>query len=665
VENSVYKYAFVVSVIILSGIIANIGIANAQLYPNPAIYPMSVQISNNYQSVPVGSICTTGGCTAPTQANIEACASGGSMPYTVIVYENNQQVDTGATFSCFSYDFTPPSVGTYSILFKFIDSGSPSNSGEATAVVVGAPQTSGSSGGASASLSTTEQTVNVGEATPITLSIPGGSSTPYSVKVYVNGNLMATPSVYSSYTYSLFPAAVGTYIVEFYISDGVSTTTQTATIYAVPGGGNAANPGGSTSSGGGSLSVTVSPSYKSVSPGTPVLISATAEGGSPPYKMILYDGSGTTLTSSTTGTISYTYVGYTPNTSVPLTASVSDSQGQVTGQTVFISTTASTGGTVSGSQSGSGGLSVSANPATQDISAGQSLQVAVTPSGGIAPYYIVVRDSAGDVLAASHIQSSGTPYIFTTTQDFPGTNTYTFQITDGAFNSASAIASVVTSGTGGTVSSSSGSNSGTIVTPSGSAPSLSASASPGSVSVGQQSQFTIMANGGTPPYYLVIWSPSGSVLKADYINTQGGSYTYSVSEQVSGTYSYTFKITDANFNSAYAIASVTATGSTISSGQTQQSSSGSPTLSVTPSTQSVSVGQQAQFTITPSGGTAPYYIVIRGSSGSVLKADYIQSSGAAYTFSATQSVAGTSTYSFQITDSAFNNVAAIATVTGS
>ncbi|MDE1833152.1 MAG: hypothetical protein KGH58_01915 [Candidatus Micrarchaeota archaeon] len=527
--------------IALLAVAFNSGIADATAFGTPVTYPLNVQLGSTYQTVTVGGVCTSGGCTTPTAADIQLVISGGVPPYSIIITDRlgggatQQLVSTASEGGFYDYQFTPSSVGTYSLNVQVIDSASPSNSQTQTATVVASPQTGSSSGANSASLSTTEATVNVGQTTPITVSIPNNIGQAYTVEVSVNGQLMATSQATTSYTYSFTPQATGQYTIEFLVSDQYGNENSlTASITAVPAGGQGVGTGSGT------LTISASPTYKNVAPGTPVEISATASGGdSSLYNLILYDSSGNQVAASQTSSVSYTFTPYQPGLYYLFTAVVYDASHNIASQGIDILTTGT-------SVSSTGSLSETVTPQSATANAGSSASFSITGTGGLpdnGQYSLVVRDQYGNLLSSVKIPSS-TSYTYTQTESAPGTYTFSFELIDSLGNTAtqSATLTVASGNTSPPPSSSSSSGSGGLsitVTPPG-----VTQASPGN-----PIQIMATASGGDSSLYnIILFDGSGNELAASQTSTL--SYTYTTPGTANTYYPISAVVYDASHNIA-------------------------------------------------------------------------------------------------------------------
>jgi len=525
--------------LMLSGAIFGVGVANAQL----ATYPLAVSLSNTYQTVPVGSVCTSGGCTTASQASITACMSGGSPPYSVIVNRNGNRDAAGATQSCYTYQFTPSALGTYNIQFMVTDN--IGNTATSSAVVVATSQ--GGQYPPSASVSPQTMDVAVGAQTPITLTINGGVP-PYTIGVTNNGAAAtSTVTSASSYIYSFTPPVTGDYVIEFSITDASgATTTQTSEIFASPGGSTVIGNGGSSST----LSVAVSPTYKSVAAGTPVLITATASGGNTAgYDIFLYDTSGHIVAQAQGGTLSYTYVPASLGEYYGFTVAAYDASGALATQVMYIQTTGS-------SSYQSSPLSISVSPPST-VNSGSSASFVITATGGVPAsggnYYLVIKDQNNDVIGAINIPASS-PYTYSIPTSLAGSYAYNFEVTDSLGSTATTTATLnVAGGSGG--SSSGGSTGGGGTTSTGSILSLtltppSGSTEPSGVAV----PITASVSGGNSAGYdIFLYDTSGNIVAKG----QGSTLSYTFTPQAGQYYGFTAAAYDASGNIATKVTSIT------------------------------------------------------------------------------------------------------------
>ncbi|HVC58622.1 MAG TPA: hypothetical protein VND15_04065 [Candidatus Acidoferrales bacterium] len=610
------KHTFAAAIILLLGLMLNSGIAHAQQLPNGKGMPLGISLSYNSLTVPVYSICSPSVCPAPVAVNIETCPYGGTAPYYLVIYQNNRAVDSVGTRGCYNYSFTPQYAGTYDLLFKATDSATPSNTVSTTAMVVAAQQNGG--GQLSASISLSRANVNVSQLVPITVKVIGGVP-PYTIRTYNNGNLVNRTITYAPYTYAFVPASSAEYTIQFEISDVAGKNiNQSSIIYSIPG--IITNIGTPNA---GQLTVSATPAYKSVLPGTPVVISATASGGTPPYSMLIYDGSGTTLARTSTGFISYSYVGYSPNTYYPVTVSASDSKGSVAGKSIDIQTTSIAGGVAQYVK-----LSELLSPQSQSVSIGQQARFTTVANGGVPPYYVTIRNGTGNVIAAGFIASDGTGYNYTLKEGALGVYSYTFQVTDSAFNTAYGFSTVTTTG---------------YAIP----PTQQSGGAIGST-VGQTVKVSVSPSQYPCPCSILVYV-NGAYQQQGSVQNYNSAYSYSFTPTVSGTYVVNLVV-------SYAGGASDTTTYTVNVGALPQSGGpGTLSLVASPIATTATIGVGRQFALSVSGGTPPYYLIIRNGTGQLIKTDYIQSPSTPYFYNVTEAATGDYGFTFQVTDGNFNN----------
>jgi len=496
------KHTFAAAIILLLGLMLNSGIAHAQQLPNTKGMPLNISLSSTSVTVPVGSICSDGACTGAVQAGIEVCAYGGKGPYFIIVYNNNQQAASAATAGCYYYVFTPQLTGTYGIRFKVTDSSAPAAVATANATILAVPLNGG--GPLSSSVSLAKADVNVSQNVAIGLAINGGVA-PYSIKVYVNGNLSEVSKSYSPYSYSFTPSSVGAYFIRFNVSDGAGhKTNQTSTLYAVP------SYSGGLAYGSNQLVVSVNPNFVTVQPGQPADITATASGGNTSgYVIFLYDPSGNIVAQAQGGTLRYTFTPYNAGQYYGFTAAAYDASGSLATEVAYVKTANVT--------PTNGTLDENITPQGQTILVGQKATFNITPSGGIGPYYLAIRDQNGS-LVEFDVLNSKSPRQFSTKTELPGDYILSFTLSDlyGAVVSKSVTLQVA-----GTTINSMQHNYGTL-----------------NATIGQQVSVKVSPSVYPCPCTVLVYN-NGAYQQSGTIPL-GGAYNYVFIPTYAGTYSISF-----------------------------------------------------------------------------------------------------------------------------
>jgi hypothetical protein len=440
--------------------------------------------------------------------------SGGTTPYTYQWYLNGTAIN-GATSS--SYNFTPSSRGHYNLYCNATDSAKArAQSNTATATVNSA---------LSVSISPTSVTLDVGQSKLFNSTVSGGTS-PYAYKWYLNGSVISGAT---SGSYTFTPSSHGHYNFFLNVTDSVSMKAQSNTVTATV---NSA------------LSVTISPSSVTLDVGQSQTFTSSVSGGTSPFTYQWYlDGSavsgatGTSYTYSPSSFGSYTvYLNVTDSASTPVTAQ---------------SNTASV--TVNSAPS----IIISPISATMDV--GQSQQFVSSVSGGTTPYTYQWYLNGVAV-------SGATSAAWTFTPSSAGSYTIRVQVTDAVSGTASASVTVTVN----------------------SALTVSISPSPVTMDVDQSQTFTSTVTGGTSPlsyqWYLDGVAVSGAT---------SSSWTYTPS--AAGSHTVYVKVTDSA--STHVNATSNTAGVTVN---------GLPTVSISPTSATIHVGETVHFTSTALGGTPPY-----------------------------------------------------------
>ncbi len=293
------------------------------------------------------------------------------------------------------------------------------------------------------------------------------------------------------------------------------------------------------------LSVTISPSSVTLDAGQSKLFTSTVSGGTSPYTYQWYlDGSAVSGATSATWT-------YTPSASGSHTVFV-----KVTDSVSAVATSNTATVTVNGA------LSVTISPTSVVMDVGQSRTFTSTVSGGTGPFsYQWYLDGS--------VVSGATSSTWTYTPSAAGSHTVYVKVTDSASTPVTAQSNTA----------------GIVVNAA-----LSVTIAPGSATldVGQSQTFTSTVTGGTSPFSYQ-WYLDGSVVSG----ATSASWTYTAS--ASGSHTVYVKVTDS------ATTPVCATSNTASVAVNAALS-----VSITPTSVTLDVGQSQLFTSTVSGGTGPF-----------------------------------------------------------
>ena len=238
-------------------------------------------------------------------------------------------------------------------------------------------------------------------------------------------------------------------------------------------------------------------------------------------------------------------------------------------------------------------LTASSSPTNLTVTVGQPAIFTASASGGTPPYTYQWFEGSTTV---------GTSPTLSISKNTTGTYSFNCRVTDSA--TLTVTSSTVTLAV---------------------IPLLNVSVSPSTqpAVVGQPKIFTASASGGTPPYTYQWFEGSTTV---------GTSPTLSISKNTTGTYSFNCRVTDS--------AGSTATSTVVT---LVVDSSPPPSVSVSPSSLSIIVGQSGMFTASASGGTPPYtYQWFEGST----------TVGTSPTLSISKNTTGTYSFNCRVTDSA-------------
>ncbi len=525
--------------------------------------------------------------------------SGGTSPYTYQWYLNGVAV-SGATSS--SWTFTPSSAGSYTVYAKVTDAASATaTSNTATATVNPA---------LSVSISPSTVTLDVGQSQTFTSSVSGGTS-PCSYQWYLNGSAVSGATG-SSYTFA--PSSRGRYTFYLNVTDSADakaqSNTATATVNKAP-------------------SVTISPSSVTMDVGQSQTFTSSTSGGTSSFTYQWYlDSSAVSGATSSSWTYSPSspgshtvYVKVTDSASTPVTAP---------SNTVNVTVNSAP--------------SVTISPASETMDVGQSQQLTLSASGGTSPYsyqwylngtaisgatsssytftpssrgqynfYCNITDSANvraqsntaTVVVNSALSVSISPSSFTldagqsqtlTSTITGGTSPYAYQwcLNGSAIDGATGGSYTFTPSSRGRYtfylnvadSVNSEAQSSVVTATVNSALSVKISPTSSIMDVGQSQLFTSSVSDGTSPY-IYQWYLDGSPVSG----ATSATWTYTSSS--SGSHAFYAKVTDA--------VSAAATSNTA-----LVTVNGGLSVSISPTSVVLDVGQSQTFASTASGGTGLY-----------------------------------------------------------
>jgi hypothetical protein len=560
--------------------------------------------------------------------------SGGTLSYTYQWYQNATKV-SGATF--WNWTFTPPSTGVYLIYVNVTD-----GVGQVARSPVNAQLTVKPKPSMLVTISPSAAKIDSGQSVSFTSSITGGLS-PFTYQWYVNGS--AVPGA-SSTTFT--PASTGSYQVWLNVTDSLNTKAKSNIALVT------VNPPPSVSIRPSSVKMDVSQSQtftSSVSPGTP------------PYSYQWYlngvaNGTGSTWTFTPSSSGSYSvYVNVTDSAGVRAKSNVA---------TITVNAA----------------LSVTVSPASVKMDVGQSQTFNSTVSPGTSPFsyqwyldcvkvsgatgaswtytpsslsvgsntvYVNVTDSVGFVALSSSVQvmvdaalsvtvsppsvkmDVGQSQTFTSSVS-PGTPPYSYQwYLNGVANGTGSTWTFTPSSSGSysvyvNVTDSAGvrakSNVATITV--NAALSVTVSPTNATLDVGQSQTFTSSVSPGTPPYSYQ-WYLNGVA------NGTGSTWTFTPSS--SGSYSVYVNVTDsAGVRAKSNVATITVNAAL--------------SVTVSPASVKMDVGQSQTFNSTVSPGTSPFsyqwYLDCVKVSGAT---------GASWTYTPSSLSVGSNTVYVNVTDS--------------
>jgi hypothetical protein len=437
--------------------------------------------------------------------------TGGVSPYSYQWYVNGSAV-SGATGS--TWTFTPATAGHYQVYLNVTDSLSTKAKSNVAVVTVNSLPT--------VSITPTAVVMDVGQSQLFTSSVSGGT-VPCSYQWYLNG-VAVSGATGASWTFT--PSSTGSYSIYVEVTDsvGAMATSNTATVTV-----NAA------------LSVTISPSSVTVDVGQSLTFTCTVSGGTVPCSYQWYlngvavsgaTGASWTFTPSSTGSYSI-YV------------EVTDSVGAM-----------ATSNTATVTVNGAPSVTISPGSATLDV--GQSQLFTSSVSGGTVPcsYQWYLNGVA---------VSGATNPTWTFTPSSSGSYSVYVNVTDSVGVRVKSNVATVTVNT---------------------APSVTISPSSSTLDVGGSQLFTSTVSGGTSPYSYQ-WYLNGVAVSG------ATNPTWTFTPSSSGSYSVYVNVTDSvgsKARSNVAIVTVNA----------------APSVSISPSSVVMDVGQSRTFTSSVSGGTSPY-----------------------------------------------------------
>jgi hypothetical protein len=438
---------------------------------------------------------------------------GGSPPYSYQWYLNNAPV-SGATDS--SWTFTPSSPGSYTVHLNVTDSTSTTVKSNVAQVTVNPTL--------SVSVLPASVVMDVGQSQLFTSSVSGGTS-PYTYQWYLNGAVVSGATS-SSWTFT--PSSAGSYTVYVNVTDNVGVKAKSNVVPVT------VNP---------TLSVSVSPASVVMDVGQSQLFTSSVSGGTSPYSYQWYlNGAPVSGATGSTWT-------FTPSSAGSFTVylKVTDAVGAVaTSNTVPVTV--------------NGPLSVSVLPASVVMDVGQSQLFTSSVSGGTSPYTYQWYLNGSPV-------SGATSATWTFTPSSSGSYQVFLRVTDSVGVSADSNIALVTVN-----------------------PSLQVTISPSTATIylGQSQAFTSSVTGGTSPYTYQ-WYLNGNPVSGATSN----SWTFTPGS--TGTYQIYLKVTDAvNVIAQSNIAQLTVNPPP------------SLTVTISPGSATIDVGQSVLFTSSVSGGTPPF-----------------------------------------------------------
>jgi hypothetical protein len=562
--------------------------------------------------------------------------SGGTSPYSYQVYVNGTAV-SGAIVA--SWNFTPHAPGSYTIYVIVTDSAStPASATSNMAYVTVNPQLS-------VSISPINTTIHLSQSQNFT-ALPLGGTSPY--QWYENGTLV---SGVTSRIWTFTPQSTGVYVIYVKVTDSVSEVALSSNAQLIVESKL-------------SILATISPSSAVIDLGQSVAFNSIVTGGKSPYSYQWYlNGSAVSGATSSAWTFAPISAGY-----YQVYLNVTDSMGIEATSNVAYATVNSL-------------PTVSTSPATVVMDVGQSRMFTSTVSGGTTPYsyqwylngsavsgatgtswmftpssagnytvYLIIKDTAGvsatsntdsvDVNTKPMVTISPTPVTMDVGQSQAftssvsgGTSPYSYQwyLDNSPVSDATSASWTYTPPSPGShtvyLKVTDAANATTIsntvpVTVNGP---LSVNILPTSATldVGQSKLFNSTISGGTPPFTYQ-WYSNGS--------PGGTGATWSFAPASAGSYSIYVNVTDAVGTVVKSNTAIIIVNSALS-------------VSISPTSAVLDVGESKTFTATVSGGTSPftYQWYLNGTSVS-------HATGSTWTF--TPSSSGTYTVYVIVTDSA-------------
>jgi hypothetical protein len=399
-------------------------------------------------------------------------------------------------------------------------------------------------------VSSSSATVDVGQTTTFSASVYGGTN-PYAYQWYLNGAPVGTDSGSYSYIATAADLTAGSFNVSVTVTDSasnvVSSNTETVMV----------NPA--------LVAPTISASVATVNQGqTSALSSTTVSTGTSPYTyQWLQKASGSSYIDVGTNSTSYSFV-----TSGSTVTGVWSFELQVTDAASAVATSNSVSVTVNATLSAP---TVSVSPTSWTMDVGRSKTFSASASGGSGSY------ASYQWLVGGVAQSGATASTFSFAPVSVGSYLITVTVTDssGATSAQSSAASVMVNSA--------------LVAP-------TVSVSKGAVDKGQTFSLTSASvSTGTSPYtYQWLQKAPGAGSYSSISRATSSSYSFSTSTSTAtGTWSFELKVTDA-------------ASAVVTSNSTSVKVNAAPTVSVSPTSWTMNVGQSKTFSATPSGGSGTY-----------------------------------------------------------
>jgi len=439
--------------------------------------------------------------------------SGGTSPYTYQWYLNGAAV-SGATSS--SWTFTPSSSGSYTVYLNVTDSVGVRVKSNVASVTVNPAL--------SVSILPSSWVMDVGQSKLFTSSVSGGT-TPYSYQWYLNG---APVSSATGTTWTFTPSSAGSYTVYLRVTDAVSAVATSNTVPVTVNG---------------PLSVSILPTSWIMDVGQSKLFTSSVSGGTTPHSYQWY------LNGSPVGGATGSTWTFTP----PSSGSYQ----------IFLRVTDAVG--------------VSADSNTADVTVNPPPQVTISPSsatiylGQSQAFTSSISDGTSPFSYQWYLDGSPVPSATSPGWTFTPSLTGTYQIYLRVTDAVGVVAQ---------------SNTAQVrVDP---PPAVTVTISPGSavIDIGQSVSFTSLVGGGTP-LFSYQWYLDGSPVPS--ATSPGWTFTPSAI----GTYQVYLVVTDS-------------LGVQGTSNTAPVSVNPLPTVSISPTSATIDLGQSKSFTSSVSGGTLPY-----------------------------------------------------------